>query len=181
MQVNRLMSSRILSVIIIAIIITCAGLTVALLGHTTEPRPPIGWKNIKLTNVRICIPNDFAAEKVQGVEGDLWHISGEGIVIEINENDSGLALDLYKDNPDYREEYIKIGDKDTRFVFFRSQETDDNLVTSRGPLKYDVVIEMVYGGLFHSYKLTAWAYRSSPNEQIAAKHILEKFVVPGPL
>lgn len=96
------------------------------------PAPPLSqvtissrWKKVELTHFSFYVPPKMKALKVQGIDSAVWRYISKDVELTIDLGFYSGKPAIYEDEPEYREEQVKIDGKNAVLCFFRFNEPFD--------------------------------------------------------
>src|SRR5262249_8157629 len=131
---------------------------------------PANWKKIDLDHFSFYLPPDMKPDSVQGDDSIVWQYSNSSIRLTIDWGQYPGGFEPYRNEPEYKEEWIKIDGKTAHSWSFRLSE--DNTVAVIDDKRYDATICFVDTGI-EGMKLTLWAGCKTKSDQETAKIIFQ--------
>lgn len=95
-----------------------------LLNNASKSIVHNGWKRIDLEDFSFLVPPDLKQLKTVNKDSAVWKYSNDDLDLVIDYGSYSEMSDIYKDEPDYREEKTKIGGKSATIVSFLSSESE---------------------------------------------------------
>lgn len=156
------------------LLIVCVLSARFILSQRPTPWPPFvapsDWKEIDLGHFLFHLPPDMKPQEVQGIDSTVWEYGNSSITLTIDWGQYPGAFEPYRDRPEYKEEWIKVGDKAAHFWSYRDSE--EYITTTLGDKRYNATICFADTGIAEQ-KLTLGAYCKTKSDQVTAKMIFQ--------
>lgn len=130
---------------------------------------PSDWKEIDLGPFLFYLPPDIKPKSIHGIDSEVWKYSNSAIQLTIDWGWYPGAFDGYRDQPEYKEEWVKVDGKTAHFGSFRFDEDHTAALDDK---RYDSAICFA-GTETKSMNLTFWAYCKTKSDQETAKMIFQ--------
>jgi hypothetical protein len=108
------------------LLIVCVLSARFILSQRPTQRPPFvapsNWKEIDLGHFLFYLPPDMKPVSVRGIDSDVWQYSNSSIRLTIDWGPYQGAFEPYRNQPEYKEEWIKVGGKTAHYWSFRFGE-----------------------------------------------------------
>lgn len=145
-----------------------------ILSQRPTPWPPFvapsDWKEIDLGHFLFHLPPDMKPQSVQGIDSTVWQYSNSSIRLTLDWGQYPGGFEPYRDQPEYKEEWIKVNGKTAHFWSFRLSE--DNTAAALDDKRYDATICFADTET-KRMNLTFWAGCKTKSDQETAKMIFQ--------
>src|SRR5215510_820048 len=158
----------------LSLLTVCVLITRFILSQRATSAPPFvapsDWKEIDLGHFLFHLPSDMKPQSVQGIDSEVWQYSNGSIQLDIDWGMYPGGFEPYRDNPEYKEEWIKVDGKTAHFWSFRFSE--DDATAALGAKRYDATICFADTET-KRMNLTFWAACQTKSDQETAKMIFQ--------
>jgi hypothetical protein len=131
---------------------------------------PSDWKEIELGHFLFHLPPDMKPQSVKGIDSEVWQYSSGSIILDVDWGRYPGACEPYRDEPEYKDEWVKVGGKTAHYWSHRYSE--EYIPAALGDKRFNATICFADTGIGEQ-KLTLHAYYKTNSDQETAKMIFQ--------